>query len=221
MAISSKWSRHSEEEIAAVSAILASGAVNYWNGGEGKAFEQEFAEFHGRHHGVSVANGTLALELAIRALGIGSGDEIIVSPRTFIASASSIVACGATPRFAEVESDSGNLSPADVERRVTPRTRGILLVHLGGWPCDMDAFRAIAEEQNLFLIEDCAQAHGARWDSDVVGSFGDASAFSFCTDKIISTGGEGGMLLLDDDDAWEAGVVNQGPWQVMGCRLQP
>ncbi len=186
-----------------MSGILAAGAVNYWSGEEGKQFEREFAQFHDRRHGVAVANGTLALELAFRSMGIGPGDEVVVTPRTFIASASAVVACGATPIFADVDLDSGNLSPDDVARRITPNTRAMVAVHLGGWPCDMDALCDIAEKNEMVVVEDCAQAHGATWKGSLVGSFGAAAAFSFCTDKIISTGGEGGMLLLDSEEAWK------------------
>src|SRR5690606_8206798 len=130
------------------------------------------------------------------------GDEVITTPRTFVATASSIVQRGATPVFADVDATTQNLSPEAVRRKLTPRTRAILAVHLAGWPCDMDALRRLAEENGLLLIEDCAQAHGARFRGALVGCFGDAAAFSFCQDKIISTGGEGGMLLLRDEGAW-------------------
>ena len=198
----SQWPCFEADERAAVERVLRSGRVNYWNGDEGRAFEREFAAFHGAAYGVTVANGTVALELALHALGIGSGDDVIVSPRTFLASASSIVMRGARPVFADVDSESGNLTPETVLAVLTPNTRAIMAVHLAGWPCDMEGLRALADEHGLFLIEDCAQAHGAAWNGRSVGSQGDAAAFSFCTDKIMSTGGEGGMVLLHDDAAW-------------------
>jgi len=197
------WPVYAPEEIAAVERVLRSGRVNYWGGEEGRSFEQEFARQMQTGYGVALANGSVALELAIRALGIGPGDEVIVTPRSFIASASSVPLCGATPVFADVERDSQNLSAETIRPRITPRTRAILVVHLAGWPCDMAPILELAAEQGLRVIEDCAQAHGARIDGRPVGSFGDLAAFSFCQDKIISTGGEGGMLLTSSETLWQ------------------
>lgn len=196
------WPRFEDDERAAVERVLRSGRVNYWNGDEGRAFEREFAAFCGVPHAVALANGTVALELALHALGIGQGDEVVVSPRTFLASASSIVLRGARPVCADVDRDSGNITPETVRAVLTGRTRAVMPVHLAGWPCDMHGFRQLADQHGLYVIEDCAQAHGATIDGKRVGSFGDAAAFSFCTDKIMSTGGEGGMLLLQDEAAW-------------------
>ncbi|MEF8982655.1 DegT/DnrJ/EryC1/StrS family aminotransferase [Thiohalorhabdus sp.] len=196
------WPHYDPDEIEAVRAVLASGRVNYWNGGEGRAFEEEFAAYCGAPYGVAVANGTLALELALHALGISAGDEVVVTPRTFLASASSIVLRGATPVFADVDADSQNITPDTVRAVLTERTKAVMPVHLAGWPCDMAGFRALADEHGLSLIEDCSQAHGATYQGYPVGAWGDAAAFSFCTDKIMSTGGEGGMLLLQDEAAW-------------------
>ena len=196
------WPRFDVDEIQAVQAVLESGRVNYWNGQEGRAFEREFAEYHGAAYGIALANGSLALELALHALGVGPGDDVVVTPRTFLASASSIVMCGARPVFADVDAESGNITLETVRSAMTPNTRAIMAVHLAGWPCDMVGLRALADEHDLFLIEDCAQAHGAAWNGRSVGGWGHAAAFSFCTDKIISTGGEGGMLLLHDEVAW-------------------
>jgi len=196
------WPCYSEEEINAVVAVLRSGQPNYWGGNEGRSFENEFASFHGMPHAVALANGTVALELALHALGIGQGDEVIVTPRTFIASASCILQRGARPVFADVDADSQNITPDSVRAVLSERTRAIIAVHLAGWPCDMPGLQDLAARQGLMLIEDCAQAHGASIDGQLVGSFGDAAAFSFCTDKIMTTGGEGGMLLLRDEQAW-------------------
>lgn len=196
------WPYYAPDEIEAASRVLSSGKVNYWNGNEGRAFEREFAEFCQAPYAVAVANGTLALELALLALGIGEGDEVIVTPRTFLASASSIIMRGAIPVFADVDPDSQNITPETAARVISPRTKAIMAVHLAGWPCDMPGLRALADAHNLKLIEDCAQAHGATIDGKPVGSFGDAAGFSFCTDKIMTTGGEGGMLVLQDEDAW-------------------
>ena len=197
------WPHYAEDEIAAVQRVLASGKVNYWTGQECRGFEQDYATLLGRPHAIALANGTLALELALRAFGIGAGDEVIVTCRSFIASAGAAVVCGATPVLADVDADSQNISAATVEPMISPRTRAIIAVHLAGWPCDMDALQALAKRHGLYLIEDCAQAHGAQWRGRPVGSFGDASAFSFCQDKIITTGGEGGLLVLSDTAAWE------------------
>jgi dTDP-4-amino-4,6-dideoxygalactose transaminase len=196
------WPCYSEEEQQAVARVLASGRVNYWTGEETRRFEREFAEWTGSARGVAVFNGTVALDLALRALGIGEGDEVIVTPRTFIASISCVVNAGATPIFADVDRDSGNIHPGSVEKLITRRTRAILPVHLGGWPCEMTAFRALADTHNLLIIEDCAQAHGARVDGQMVGTFGQLGAWSFCQDKIITTGGEGGMVTTDDEELW-------------------
>lgn len=202
--LKSRWPVHSEVEIEAVSEVLRTGRVNALHHGEHcHALERGFAALCGMPHGLALANGTLALELALRALRIGPGDEVIVPARSFFATASCVVAVGATPVFADVEIASGNIDPVSAESLVTERTRAIICVHLGGYPCDMDALQAVCGRHGLLLIEDCAQAHGATYNGRAVGGFGDAAAFSFCTDKIISTGGEGGLLLLRDEEAYE------------------
>ena len=184
--VASAWPRHEADELAAAMRVLESGRVNSLiHGDECRAFEQEFAAFIDMPHAVSVSNGTVALELALRALEVGPGDEVILPARSFFASASCIVAVGAEPVFADILPETQNIDPASVERLVTPRTRAVICVHLAGLPCDMDALTALCEKRGLFLIEDCAQAHGARFRGRAVGSFGDASAFSFCTDKIM------------------------------------
>lgn len=196
------WPSYDEDEIEAVRHVLESGNVNYWTGNECRLFEEEFAQYLGRNHAISVANGTLALELALYAFHIGRGDEVIVPARTFIATASCVVAQGATPVVADVDCKSGNVTSETIERHINSRTKAIIVVHLAGWPCDMDSILTLARKHGLKVIEDCAQAHGATYKGCPVGSFGNAAAFSFCQDKIMTTGGEGGMLLLDDEDAW-------------------
>ncbi|MXO75487.1 aminotransferase [Altererythrobacter aerius] len=196
------WPAYDEEEADAVAAVIRSGRVNYWTGEETRAFEREFAAFADCSHAVAVANGTLALDLALKALGIGPGDEVVVTPRTFIASVSSVVSAGATPVFADVDRDSGNISPATIAQVLSERTRAIIPVHLAGWPCDMEGIGALAEPRGIAVIEDCAQAHGARIDGRSVGSFGAVGAWSFCQDKIITTGGEGGMVTCADEELW-------------------
>lgn len=196
------WPSYSEEEQQAVIRVLASNRVNYWTGDETRQFEQEFAEWAGSRRAVALFNGTVALDLALKALKIGEGDEVVVTPRTFLASVSCVVNCGATPVFADVDRDSGNIDAGSVEKVITGRTKAILPVHLAGWPCEMGALRELADARNLLIIEDCAQAHGAMVDGQMVGSFGEIGAWSFCQDKIITTGGEGGMVTTDDEDLW-------------------
>lgn len=201
--IASRWPRHEEDEIAAAMDVLRSGQVNALvHGQKCRAFEQAFSTMTGMPHAVAVANGTLSLELALRALGIGSGDDVIVTPRSFFASAACIIACGARPVFADVDPVSQNVTAASIAEAVTPRTRAIIAVHLAGWPCAMNEIMILAESLGLKVIEDCAQAHGATYEGQPVGSFGDAAAFSFCTDKIISTAGEGGMLVMRDPSVY-------------------
>src|SRR5690606_4956974 len=172
--------------------------VNYWTGDRCRQFEARFAEWTGTAHAVALANGTVALDVALKALGIGHGDEVITTPRTFLASASCIVTAGAMPVFADVDPDSQNMTAETIAAVLTPRTRAIICVHLGGMPCDMDPIMALAARHDLKVIEDCAQAHGARYRGRSVGSIGHIGAWSFCQDKIMTTGGEGGMVITDD-----------------------
>ena len=198
----SPWPSFSEEEADAVRDVLLSNKVNYWTGQECRTFEQEFATFAESEYAIAVSNGTVALDLALKALGIGEGDEVVVTPRTFLASASSIVTAGGVPVFADVCPDSQNITPETVRQVITPRTRAIVCVHLAGWPCDMDGFMALAKEFGLYVIEDCAQAHGARYKGRSVGSIGHVGCWSFCQDKIMTTGGEGGMVTTNDRGLW-------------------
>lgn len=197
------WPYYAQDEIDAVARVLASGRVNFWTGRECMQFESEYAQYAGVQHAITLANGTLALELALYALGVGPGDEVVVPSRTFIASASCVVARGATPIVADIDPVSQNLTADTIRAVLTPRTRAIVAVHLAGWPCEMEPIMALAREHGLYVVEDCAQAHGARYQGRPVGSFGDVAAFSFCQDKIISTGGEGGMLLTNNSALWE------------------
>lgn len=198
----SPWPSFSEEEANAVHSVLLSNKVNYWTGQECREFEKEFAAWVNCSYAVAVANGTLALDLALKALGIGPGDEVIVTSRTFLASASSIVTAGAVPVFADVDPDSQNITAETVRAVLTERTRALICVHLAGWPCDMDSIMTLASEHDLFVIEDCAQAHGARYKGRAVGSIGHVGCWSFCQDKIMTTGGEGGMVTTNDRDLW-------------------
>ena len=198
----SPWPSYTQEEQDAVARMLASNRVNYWTGEEGRHFEREFADWTGVNHAVALANGTAALELALRALDIAAGDEVIVTPRSFFASASCVVAVGATPVFADVDRDSQNITAASIRAQLTDKTRAIICVHLAGMPCDMDPILALADQHGLKVIEDCAQAHGAEYRGRKVGSIGHIAAWSFCQDKIMTTGGEGGMVTTDDEELW-------------------
>lgn len=198
----SPWPSYSEEEIDAVARIMRSNRVNYWTGDECRKFENEFAQWAGSNHAIALANGTLALELALHGLGIGPGDEVVVTPRTFVASVSCVISAGATPIFADVDRDSGNITAASIAAVLTPRTRAVIPVHLAGWPCDMDPIIELAARHGLKVIEDCAQAHGARYKGRSVGAIGRVGTWSFCQDKIITTGGEGGMVATNDSEVW-------------------
>lgn len=197
------WPAFTPDEIDAATAVLRSGKVNYWTGTVCRDFERDYAAYVGTKYAVAVANGTVALELALYALGVGEGDEVITTSRTYIATASCAVMRGALPVVVDVDRNTQNICPKAIAAAVTPRTRAIIVVHLAGWPCDMDAIMAIATQHGLKVIEDCAQAHGATYKGRAVGSIGHAAAFSFCQDKIISTGGEGGMMTTNDEIVWE------------------
>lgn len=198
----SPWPSFSEEEANAVRDVILSNKVNYWTGQECREFEKEFAAWAGSEHAVALANGTVALDLALQALGIGVGDEVVVTPRTFLASVSSIVNAGAIPVFADVDNESQNITAETIRAVLTSRTRAVICVHLAGWPCDMDPIMGLAVEHDLKVIEDCAQAHGAHYKGRPVGSIGHVGAWSFCQDKIMTTGGEGGMVTTNDRALW-------------------
>ncbi len=197
------WPVFDSEEIETVKEILSSGKVNYWTGNQGKNFEVEFSNWIGAKKSIAVANGTLALDLALKALGIGSGDKVIVTPRSFIASVSSVVNAGAEPIFCDINRDSGNIDIDSIEDVITDDTKAIICVHLAGWPCDMDPIISLAKHRKIAVIEDCAQAHGATYKNRHVGTIGDIGCWSFCQDKIMTTGGEGGMVSTNSDDLWE------------------
>lgn len=198
----SPWPSFSLEEADAVKQTLLSNRVNYWTGTESRIFEEEFASWCGVSHAIALANGTVALDLALQGLGVEPGDEVVVTPRTFIASVSCVVNAGATPVFADVDADSGNISAKTIEKVLTAKTKAVICVHLAGWPCDMDPIMALANQQNFKVIEDCAQAHGAMYKGRAVGSIGHVGAWSFCQDKIMTTGGEGGMVTTRDEKLW-------------------
>lgn len=196
------WPAPGQAEIDAATHVLRSGKLNYWTGTQGRDLEREYAQALGRTHAIALANGTLALELALKAFGVGAGDEVVVPARTYIATASAVVAVGATPVVADIDPVSSNLTTQTVEAVLTNRTRAVIPVHLGGWPVDMDPLMGLAHAHELIVIEDCAQAHGATYNGRPAGALGShAAAFSFCQDKIIPVG-DGGLLVLDDEAAY-------------------
>lgn len=218
------WPRFERDEVDAVAAVLGSGRVNYWTGTAGRTFEQEFARYVGVEHGVAVSNGTVALELALRALGIGPRHEVVVPSCTFVATGSAVLSVGATPVFADVGLRSGNLTPETVEPVLTERTRAVIAVHLGGWPARVAELADQCRARGVALIEDCAQAHGASVGGQRVGSFGDVAAFSFCQDKIMTTAGEGGMLVTRDEALARAiwsGKDHGKSWEAVYERQHP
>ena len=200
------WPSFDKKEVDAVRDVLLSNQVNYWTGKQGGKFEEEFAEWVGTKYAIALSNGTVALEFSFKALGIGLGDagldEVIVTSRTFLASVSAIVGVGATPVFVDVDPDSQNITAETIEPAIRERTRAIICVHLSGWPCEMDPIMALAKQHGLYVVEDCAQAHGARYRGRSVGSIGDIGCWSFCQDKIMTTGGEGGMVSTNSRDIW-------------------
>ncbi|HCO94311.1 MAG TPA: aminotransferase DegT [Phycisphaerales bacterium] len=199
------WPRVDEKAISAVQDVLVSGKVNYWTGPKGMEFERQFAEWQGSKYAVSASSGTSALHIALSALGIGPGDEVIVPSYTFIASSFSIVQAGAVPRFADVNIDDHCISVESAEKLVNERTRAIMAVHLYGNVCDMDAIVDFARKHNLFVVEDNAEAFGGSYKGKKTGTLGDIAACSFCQNKTFTTGGEGGMVTTDDEDlAWQA-----------------
>jgi dTDP-4-amino-4,6-dideoxygalactose transaminase len=200
----SPWPSFTQEEAAAVSRVILSNKVNYWTGTEGREFEKEFAAFADSNYAIALGNGTLALDLALKALEIGAGDEVITTSRTFLASASSIVTSGASPVFADVDLNSQNITAESIGAVLTPKTKAVIVVHLAGMPAEMDAIMALAAKHDFYVIEDCAQAHGAKYRGKSVGSIGHIGAWSFCQDKIMSTGGEGGMVTTNDKALWSS-----------------
>jgi len=198
----SPWPSFTEKEANAVRDVVLSNKVNYWTGQECRVFEKEFATFSGCSHAVAVANGTLALDLALKALGVCDGDEVIVTPRTFLASVSSVITAGAVPVFADVDLNSQNIEAVEIEKVITAKTKAVIVVHLAGMPADMDSIMALSKKHDFFVIEDCAQAHGASYKGKSVGSIGHIGCWSFCQDKIMTTGGEGGMVTTNDETMW-------------------
>ncbi|WMN61169.1 DegT/DnrJ/EryC1/StrS aminotransferase family protein [Pseudoalteromonas xiamenensis] len=200
----SPWPSFTQQEADAVSKVVLSNKVNYWTGTEGREFEKEFAAWTGAEYAIALGNGTLALDLALKVLGVGAGDEVITTPRTFLASASSIVTAGATPKFADVDLNSQAITAESIKAVLTPKTKAVIVVHLAGMPAEMDDIMALSQEHGFYVVEDCAQAHGAKYKGRSVGTIGHVGAWSFCQDKIMTTGGEGGMVTTNDKALWSA-----------------
>ena len=203
MNIKSSWPKFSTEEIKTVSSIIKSGKVNYWTGEHGKKFEIEFSNYHNRKYSLAVTNGTVALELALKCFGFKENDEVITTPRSYYASSISIINANLKPVFADIDIYTQNISPISIEKLITKNTKCLLIVHLGGNPCEMDAIIKISKKYNLKLIEDCSQSHGSVYKNKKIGTFGDVSTWSFCNDKIISTLGEGGMISTNSNQLYK------------------
>lgn len=191
------WPTFSKTMIQAVSKVLQSGQVNYWTGNQGKRFEQEFSDYIGVKYAIAVSNGTFALEAALRSLDIKAGDEVIVPSKTFIATATAVLTVGAKPVFSDIDLMTENITSQLIKSLITPKTKAIIVVHLAGLPCDMNPILKLAKKNKIKVIEDCAQAHGAKYKGKQIGSWGDIATFSFCQDKIITTGGEGGIVVTN------------------------
>lgn len=198
----SPWPSYTQEEADAVTRVLLSNKVNYWTGNECRDFETEFAKWVGSDYAIALGNGTLALDVALKALSVGQGDEVITTPRTFLASASSIVTAGAAPVFADVDFNSQAITAESIQAVLTPKTKAVIVVHLAGMPAEMDDIMALSQKHGFYVIEDCAQAHGAKYKGRSVGTIGHIGAWSFCQDKIMTTGGEGGMVTTNDKALW-------------------
>lgn len=192
---------YSNKAIKKIGSLLKTGKVNYWTGTECKNFEKEFSRYLGNKYSVALSNGSVALEIALKALNLKKEDKVIVSSRSFVISASCTLNLGLKPIFADVD-DNGNLNFEEIKKVYDNKVKAIILVHLNGLPCDLNPIINFVKKNNIFLIEDCSQAHGAVYKGKKVGSFGDISTWSFCQDKIISTGGEGGMISTNNKKLW-------------------
>lgn len=197
------WPKFSEKMINSVRDVLESGKVNQWTSDKVNKFEKKFAEYLHVKHAVAVFNGTVALELCLKTLDLKENDEIIVTPRTFIASASCIAWNGITPVFVDVDINSQNITLENIKKAITQKTKAVILVHLAGWPCELEEICDYCKNNNIFVIEDCAQAHGAKYKNKCVGTWGDINAWSFCQDKIMTTGGEGGMITTNNTELFK------------------
>jgi dTDP-4-amino-4,6-dideoxygalactose transaminase len=192
---------YNQKQIKLVSEVLKKNKTNYWTGDHGRLFEREFSKYHSVKYSVCVSNGSVALELALKVLNLKKTDAVIVTPRSFVISASCVLNLGLEPIFADVDFN-GNINIEGIRKAYKRGVKAIIVVHLNGLSCDLDLIVKFAKEKKLYLIEDCSQAHGAIYKGKKVGSFGDIATWSFCQDKIISTGGEGGMISTNSKKLW-------------------
>ena len=199
----STWPSYSKTEAGLVRDVIQSNKVNYWSSETCKIFENNFSKYHGVKYATAVMNGSVALEIALKALDLKKNDEVIVTSKSFVISASAVLNIGAKPVFSDIEYESGNIDPNFVKKLINKKTKVIIVVHLSGWPCDMDKIIRLSKKFNIKIIEDCSQAHGAKINNKFVGSFGDLSIWSFCNDKIMTTGGEGGMITTNNKNYYK------------------
>lgn len=197
------WPQFTDKMISSVSDILKSGKVNQWTNPIVKEFEDKFSAYFGCNHAVAVFNGTVALELCLKTLGLKEGDEVIVTSRTFLASATCAAWYGIKPVFVDVDLDSQNITLENIKKAINNKTKAVILVHLAGWPCEIEEICKFCRENSIWVIEDCAQSHGAKYNGKFVGTFGDINAWSFCQDKIMTTGGEGGMVTTNNIELYK------------------
>jgi dTDP-4-amino-4,6-dideoxygalactose transaminase len=197
------WPEYSEKEIEGVSEILKTGRVNQWTGDYVREFEKKFSKYFDVNYSIAINNGTSALELCLKVLNLNDNDEVIVTPRSFVASVSCILINRLKPVFADVDLNSQNITLQNIKNVITDKTRAVICVHLNGFPCEIEEIYSYCKENNIYVIEDCAQSHGAKYNGKYLGSFGDINAWSFCQDKIMSTGGEGGMITTNNKDLFE------------------
>lgn len=205
------WPFYSNKIANSVKNTIKSGKVNYWTGNLCSKFEKNFSKFINIKYSCSISNASVGLEMALNALDIKKNDEVIVPSRTYITSASAILRVNAKPIFADIEKNSLNIDINSIKKNINRNTKAIICVHLAGYPCDMKNILKIAKKNNLKVIEDCSQAHGAMIKNRSVGSFGDISVWSFCNDKIISTGGEGGMIACNNK------TIYKKIWSIKDC----
>ena len=192
------WPIVSSREINVINKVLKSNKLNYWSGHRCQEFESKFAKYFQIKHAISLANGSVALDIAIKCLGLKKNSEVIVTPRSYISSVTSVLNNNLKPVFVDIDLNSQNIESEHIEKKITKNTKAILLVHLGGMPCNIHKIISLAKKHKLKIIEDCSQAHGAKINNRYVGSFGDLAVWSLCNDKILNTIGEGGVIATNN-----------------------
>lgn len=197
------WPIVSKQEKILINRVLNSNKLNYWTGHNCKLFEKEYSNFFNKKYGISVCNASVGLDISLKALNLQKDSEVIVSPRSYVSSASCVINNNLKPVFADIDINSQNMCPKSIKQLINKKTKVIILVHLAGYPCEMNEITSIAKKNNIFLIEDCSQSHGSSYYGRYTGSFGDIAVWSFCNDKIINTLGEGGMICVNDDKIYK------------------